>query len=151
MSSRFYRWRKAGIWQRILSDLQAEAQQRGEIDWDLHFVDATIVRAHQHAGGARRDGATPEEAQAGEALGRSQGGVSTKLHLPAEGNGRPITVVLTGGQRNEQIALEAVLDQGAVRRPGRAARGCARARRLATRAIAAQRPAPACAGATSAR
>jgi|SRR5689334_11954570 len=52
-SSRFYRWRKVGIWQRILSDLQAEAHQRGEIDWDLHFVDATIVRAHQHAAGAR--------------------------------------------------------------------------------------------------
>jgi transposase len=119
VSSRFYRWCKAGIWQRILADLQAEAEQRGEIDWDLHFVDATIVRAHQHAGGARRDGATPEAVPAREALGRSQGGFSTKLHLRAEGNGRPITVVLTGGERNEQIALEAVLDQGAVRRPGR--------------------------------
>jgi transposase len=119
VSSRFYRWRKAGIWRRILSALQTGAQQRGEIDWDLHFVDATIVRAHQHAGGARRDGATSEEAQAREALGRSQGGFSTKLHLRAEGHGRPITVVLTGGERNEQIALEAVLDQGAVRHPGR--------------------------------
>jgi transposase len=119
VSSRFYRWCKAGIWQRILSDLQAEADQRGEIDWDLHFVDATIIRAHQHAAGARRDGATPEEVQAREALGRSQGGFSTKLHLRAEGHGRPITVVLTGGERNEQIALEAVLDQGAVRRRGR--------------------------------
>ena len=59
------------------------------------------------------------EAQAREALGRSQGGFSTKLHLRAEGNGRPITVVLTGGERHEQIALEAVLDQGAIRRPGR--------------------------------
>jgi transposase len=119
VSSRFYRWRKAGIWQRILSDLQTEADQRGEIDWDIHFVDATIVRAHQHAAGARRDGATGEEAQAREALGRSQGGFSTKLHLRAEGNGRPITAVLTGGERNEQIALEAVLDQGSIRRPGR--------------------------------
>jgi len=119
VSSRFYRWRKGGIWQRILSDLQAEAQQCGAIDWNLHFVDATIVRAHQHAAGARRDGATPEEVPAREALGRSQGGFSTKLHLRAEGNGRPMTVVLTGGERNEQIALEAVLDQGAVRRAGR--------------------------------
>src|SRR4051794_2617241 len=46
VSSRFYRWRKAGIWQRILLDLQAEADCRGEIDWNIHFVDATIVRAH---------------------------------------------------------------------------------------------------------
>src|SRR3954471_2372131 len=130
VSSRFYRWRKAGIWQHILSDLQAEADQRGEIDWDIHFVDATIVRAHQHAAGVRRDGATGKEAQVREALGRSQGGFSTKLHLRAEGNGRPITVVLTGGERNEQIALEAVLDQGAVRRPGRG-RARLRPRRVA--------------------
>jgi transposase len=56
---------------------------------------------------------------AAEALGRSQGGFSTKLHLRAEGGGKPITVVLTGGERHEQIALEALLDQGAIRRPGR--------------------------------
>ena len=56
VSSRFYRWRKAGIWQRLLEALQAEADATGRIDWDLHFVDSSIVRAHQHAAGARRDG-----------------------------------------------------------------------------------------------
>ena len=70
------------------------------------------------------------EAQAREALGRSQGGFSTKVHLRAEGNGRPITVVLTGGERHEQIALEAVLDQGAIQRQGRG-RPRLRPRRLA--------------------
>jgi transposase len=58
-------------------------------------------------------------ASGGEALGRSQGGFSTKLHLRAEGNGGPITAVLTGGERHEQIALEAVLDGGAIPRRGR--------------------------------
>lgn len=58
VTSRFYRWRAAGIWQHILSALQAAADARGEVDWDLHFVDATVIRAHQHAAGARRDGAT---------------------------------------------------------------------------------------------
>ena len=48
------------------------------------------------------------EAQAREALGRSQGGFSTKLHLRAEGHGRPVTAVLTGGERHEQVALEAL-------------------------------------------
>jgi transposase len=57
VSSRFYRWRGAGIWDRLLAALQTEADARGEVDWDLHFVDATIVRAHQHAAGARRIGA----------------------------------------------------------------------------------------------
>jgi transposase len=57
VSSRFYRWCQSGLWHRILSALQGQADARGEIDWDLHFVDATIVRAHQHAAGARRTGA----------------------------------------------------------------------------------------------
>ena len=57
VSSRFHRWRRAGVWDRALAALQAEADARGEVDWDLHFVDATIVRAHQHAAGARRAGA----------------------------------------------------------------------------------------------
>lgn len=57
VSSRFYRWRKAGVFDRVLQRLQAQADARGELDWDLHFVDATVVRAHQHAAGARRSGA----------------------------------------------------------------------------------------------
>ena len=119
VSSRFYRWRGGGIWQRVLAGLQAAVDARGDIDWDLHFVDATIVRAHQHAAGARRQPGLIGEQDKAEALGRSQGGFSTKLHLRAEGGGKPITVVLTGGERNEQIALEDLLDHGAVRRHGR--------------------------------
>src|SRR4051795_3392248 len=61
------------------------------------------------AGPAPSGGEAPDEA-----LGRSQGGFSTKIHLRAEGHGRPITAVLTGGERHEQIALEDVLDRGAI-------------------------------------
>ena len=56
-SSRFYRWRASGVWERVLSALLAEEDARGEVDRDLHFVDASVIRAHQHAAGARRDGA----------------------------------------------------------------------------------------------
>lgn len=118
VSSRFYRWRAAGVWDQVLLALQAESDARGEVDWDLHFVDATVIRAHQHAAGARRDKAVGDGANV-EALGRSQGGFSTKLHLRAEGGGKPVVAVLTGGERHEQIALEALLDNGAIRRPGR--------------------------------
>jgi hypothetical protein len=39
-----------------VSRMWAEADARGELDWDLQFVDTTIIRAHQHAAGARRTG-----------------------------------------------------------------------------------------------
>jgi transposase len=54
VSSRYYRWRKAGIWDRIFADLQAQADADGALDWTIHFVDSTIVRAHQHAAGAKK-------------------------------------------------------------------------------------------------
>ncbi len=53
VSSRFYRWRRAGVWDRILAALQRRADADGRLDWSLHFVDSTVVRAHQHAAGAK--------------------------------------------------------------------------------------------------
>src|SRR5260370_31246230 len=53
VSSRFYRWRRTGIWQHMLAALQPQADQQGRLDWALHFRDNTIVRAHQHAAAAR--------------------------------------------------------------------------------------------------
>ena len=53
LSSRFYRWRAQGIWQRILEALQAEADAAGDLDWETHYVDGTVIRAHQHAAGAK--------------------------------------------------------------------------------------------------
>jgi transposase len=71
-----------------------------------------------HAGLAPSGGEATVEG-IGEALGRSQGGFSTKLHLRAEGGGKPITAVPTAGERHEQFALDALVDKGAVPRPGR--------------------------------
>ena len=53
IASRFYRWQKAGGWDRILKALQSQKDQEGELDWEVHYLDATIVRAHQHAAGAK--------------------------------------------------------------------------------------------------
>jgi transposase len=111
VASRFYRWRKAGIWQQILDALQQQADATGALEWTIHYVDATVIRAHQHAAGAAGSDAKVE------ALGRSQGGFSTNVHLRAEGGGKPMTIVITPGQRHETVAFEPLMDQGAVRRP----------------------------------
>src|SRR5579884_2523895 len=53
VATRFYRWRKAGIWDALLADIQAIAQAQGKVNWTVHYVDGTVVRAHQHAAGAK--------------------------------------------------------------------------------------------------
>jgi transposase len=50
---RFRRWQADGTWQRLLAHAQTKSDAIGEVDWEV-VVDATIVRAHQHAAGARK-------------------------------------------------------------------------------------------------
>ena len=64
------------------------------------------------AGPALSGGEPPDEA-----LGRSRGGFSTKIHVRAEGHGKPVTFYLTGGEQHDSMALPALLDTGAVSRP----------------------------------
>lgn len=51
----FRRWQRDGTWKQIFVQLQAEADAKGLITWDVS-VDSTIARAHQHAAGARKKG-----------------------------------------------------------------------------------------------
>jgi transposase len=66
VANRFYRWTRAGVWDRLLARLQADADARGELDWLLHFIDSSVVRAHQHAAGAK-GGTRRPRASAGRA------------------------------------------------------------------------------------
>jgi transposase len=63
--SRFRRWQRSGVWDRVLAALQAEADGRGDLDWSLHFVDGTVMRAHQHAAGAKKGAAIKPSAAPG--------------------------------------------------------------------------------------
>ncbi len=65
--SRFRRWQQAGVWDRVLAALQAEADAGGELDWGLHFLDGTTVRAHQHAAGAQKGAVSRPSAAPGAA------------------------------------------------------------------------------------
>ncbi len=50
----FYRWVKEGILDQILATLQRQADADGGLDWNLHHVDGSTIRAYQHAAGAWR-------------------------------------------------------------------------------------------------
>ena len=54
VATRFYRWQKTGIWNQILESLQAIADKEGNLDWKVHYVDGTVIRAHQHAAGGKK-------------------------------------------------------------------------------------------------
>jgi transposase len=96
--------------------------EAGLICWDVS-VDSTIVRAHQHAAGARHDPASqvePPGAQpADHALGRSRGGWTTKLHLASEQGRKPLSTVITAGHRGDSPQFVAVLEGIRVLRSGR--------------------------------
>ncbi|MFD6346635.1 IS5 family transposase [Streptomyces roseolus] len=135
-------WSADGTWERLLQQVQASADAAGEIDWDVS-ADSTIVRAHQHAAGARTDppptpgskgaeerehperSAVAESARppggggaGGEGLGRSRGGFTSKLHPSADGRCRPLSLIVTPGQRADCTQFIAVLEKIRVPRPG---------------------------------
>lgn len=56
------------------------------------------------------------QVQEREALGRSKGGFSTKIHLRCDGKGKPITFLLSVGERHETVMFEPLMEQGAVKR-----------------------------------
>jgi hypothetical protein len=92
---------------------------------------AWVVRAHQHAAGARHalpptsprrtspaprltQGAGPDDKKSGpstdrEALGRSRGGLTTKIHPAADARARPISRVITPRQRHDAVVFEPVM------------------------------------------
>jgi transposase len=120
VDGRFRRWQRDGTWRRILTALQAQADAQGLITWDVS-VDTTVVGAHQHAAGARRGERQRQEPGGVDsephdhALGRSRGGLSCKLHLAVEGGQRPLSILVTAGQRGDRPQFAAVL--GGIRVP----------------------------------
>lgn len=55
---RWKRWVKGAVPQRALVAWYLDAAKRDELDLSLAMIDSTVVRAHQHATGARKKKAT---------------------------------------------------------------------------------------------
>ncbi|MFF2508751.1 IS5 family transposase [Streptomyces sp. NPDC058067] len=121
---RHRRWSADGTWERVLRAIQADADAEGRIDWSMVSVDSTSCRAHHHAAGARSRPPTvpgrrgrPPRHRPDEALGRSRGGLTCKIHLVGEGGCRPLAFVITPGQWGDAPQLIPVLEQISVPRP----------------------------------
>lgn len=88
-------------------------------------MDSTIARAHQHAAGARKRGASQKEPPGGvftepddHGLGRSSGGLTTKLHLAVEQGQKPLSLLVTAGHRHDSPQIQPVLEGIRVPRTG---------------------------------
>jgi transposase len=68
------------------------------------MLDGTIVRSHACSAGYGKNSADEQ------ALGRSKGGFSTKIHAAVDGLGNPLRFILTGGNRSEFIKAEALIE-----------------------------------------
>jgi len=79
-----------------------------DADNEYAAIDATIVRADQHSAGAKK---TPSDTCETQAIGRSKGGLSTKIHATGEALGNPTGFHLTPGQAHDLQGADLLLDK----------------------------------------
>ncbi|MFC9854104.1 IS5 family transposase [Streptomyces prasinus] len=115
--TRFRRYAIDGVFTRALQQIQARVDAAGDIDW-LVQIDSPIIRAHQHAAATGRKGGGTGDEPDDHALGRSRGALTTKVHLACDGQGRPLALLITPGQRHDSVCAQALLDKIRVPRTG---------------------------------
>ena len=93
---RFSRWAKQGAWESLFKALVDDP------DFEYLIIDSTIVRAHQHASGRKRG-------TQNQAIGRSRGGLTSKVHIAVDGLGNPLRFILTGGQVGDVTQAEELI------------------------------------------
>ncbi len=93
----YRRWCKAGLWAQLLTQLGHEAVGT------LRFLDATHVKVHC-------DGANPAGGQSAQAMGRTKGGLNTKIHAVVDNRARPVAVVLTAGNEADITIAPGVIE-----------------------------------------
>lgn len=94
---RFNLWSKKGVLTRLFNELSKDT------DSEWLFIDGSIVRAHQHSSGA--------VSEKDESIGKSRGGLTTKIHLAVDSYGLPVNFKLSGGQVNDIVYAEELIAQ----------------------------------------
>jgi transposase len=94
----FNRWSAVGIWQKMLEALVDPGASGSQ------SIDSTTSKAHRCAAGGK--GGAQEQA-----IGRSRGGRTTKIHAVANAAGRLITFELTAGQMGDVRSAKGLIDK----------------------------------------
>lgn len=60
------------MWDQVLAALQQQGDAAGKPDWSARFADGSVIRAHQHAAGARRSKGSQYSKRLGAAAAASR-------------------------------------------------------------------------------
>ncbi|MFC7556275.1 IS5 family transposase [Pseudoroseomonas wenyumeiae] len=97
--NRFIRWSRMGVFNRIFAGL---AGRKGQPD--RLMIDATHLKAHRTAASLLKKGLFPRR------IGRTKGGLNSKLHAVCDEKGRPVVLLLTEGQMSDHKGAALMLD-----------------------------------------
>ncbi|MGI2909643.1 hypothetical protein [Tolypothrix sp. VBCCA 56010] len=114
VATRFYRWQKAGVWNQILEHLQAIADRQGMLVVTIHYVDGTVVRAHDSRRRWKKKG------NEDEAVGRTREWIQYKNTHTLLGSRQTNNFYSYSRERvTSRFFAELLMEQGAVKRSGR--------------------------------
>lgn len=94
----FRSWTRQGLWREILERLA------GQADMEYLMVDSSSSRVHQ-------DGSGPPGGQLAQAMGRSKGGLSSKVHMACDALGYPLSFVVTAANVNDSTQCKTLVDR----------------------------------------
>ena len=87
---RFAKWTRISAWKDLFDGLVKD------VDKESSMVDGSYVKLHQHGCGA-------QGGQYSQTIGRSKGGLTTKIHVLVDGLGNPLRIKLTGGNVHDIV------------------------------------------------
>ena len=93
----FRRWTRSGLWDQLMQSLHWHSRSK------LSMIDATHIKVH-------RDGANPAGGQHTQAMGRTKGGLNTKLHALTDGCAQPQSLILTAGPQADVSHAPSLLE-----------------------------------------
>ncbi|MDP6259705.1 MAG: IS5 family transposase [Rhodospirillales bacterium] len=97
--NRFVRWSRMGVFDRIFADLAAGKGVPEQLQ-----IDATHLKAHRTAASLLKKGMFPRR------IGRTKGGLNSKLHAVCDGMGRPVILLLSEGQMSDYKGARLIVD-----------------------------------------
>ncbi|MGA1816129.1 MULTISPECIES: IS5 family transposase [Sphingobium] len=97
--NRFIRWSRLGVFNKIFAALAAKGGKPEQL-----MIDATHLKAHRTAASLLKKGMFPRR------IGRTKGGLNSKLHTVCDGKGRPLVMLLSEGQMSDYKGAALMLD-----------------------------------------